>query len=343
MSVAYPRKRTRGILAGVAGLILFAFAGGGAGQTVTLSPKLRLGTEYVTYTESDVKMGLPMGGASGEQNVRTEQEVTMTVRGGADGESKVVSLVINYAKLELKSPMMNMSYDSRAPEQEDTGFGGNLSGMVGKEIKLIYDAEDRFVRVEDNDLLTEDGGSSPFGQSLGVNELRDMVRTTLGEQLGTRKVMQGESWQHVMELAMPGIGPVGLDVRFLYRKDGTVEGETCAIIDFNGMISGERLTDEAEAVEGDARAERRADETLADSRVSGTVAYDRSIGVPRATNMEMRMVMMMHSPLGTESEVKIPMLQKSLSVLRSYRVLGRSPAQVEEKEGDGAEGEALVD
>ncbi|MEM7147321.1 MAG: hypothetical protein AAF591_19555 [Verrucomicrobiota bacterium] len=326
------------IFSGLMMVLLFGAWEKVEGQTAVLSPKLRVGSEYVTYSESDVKMGLPVGGASGEQTVRTEQQVTMTVRQGADGESKVVSLVFDFATLELKSPMMNMSYDSRRPDQDDSGFGGNLSAMVGKEIQLIYDANDEFVRVEGGDLLTDDGSSSPFGQSLGVNELRAMVRSTLGAQLGTRKVTLGESWQHVMDLAMPGVGDVGLDLRFLYRKDGSVEGVNCAIIDFNGMIAGEVMTDEAEATRDDARAEGRADEVLSDSRVTGTVAYDKELGVPRATDMEMRMVMMMHSPLGAESEVKIPILQKSMSVLRSFRALGRAPASAAEKKAEGEDG-----
>jgi hypothetical protein len=119
-----------------------------------------------------------------------------------------------------------------------------------------------------------------------------------------------------------------LDVRYLYRKDGIIDGASCAIIDYTGMMAGGVFEDEGLVEEGDARPERRADEGMEESRVSGTIAYDKKLGVPRATEMELRMTMKMPSPLGAESEVRIPMLQKTKSALRSYRQLGRAPEEV---------------
>jgi hypothetical protein len=301
----------------------------GAQAGVELKAELEVGSEYVTYTESDVTLGLPVGGASGEQTVTTEQQVTTSIRGGEGGTGKVVSVVHDFAKIELKSPMMQMTYDSRIPNQDESGIGGDLSLLIGKEIKVIYDENDEFVRVEGEGMLTEDGGSSPFGQSIGANEIREMIQSILGGQLGERTVKVGDSWQHVMEMSMPGVGKVGLDVRYLYRKDGIIDGEGCAIIDFSGMMSGEFFGDEGGVEAGDARPERRADGGLEDSRISGTLAYDKKLGVPRATEMEVKMTMKMPSPLGAESEVKIPMVQKTRSTLRSYRMLGRAPAAVE--------------
>jgi hypothetical protein len=313
-----------GVACGI--LAVLVFAGRAGAEGLALRPELQVGSEYVTYTESDVKMGLPVGGASGEQTVAMEQQVTTSIRLDGDGTSKVVSVVYDFSKIGFKSPNMEMTYDSRAANQNESGIGEELSRLIGKEIKVIYDENDEFVRVEGGGLLTEDGGSSPFGQSIGANEIREMIAAMIGDQLGTRTVNVGDSWQDVMEISMAGMGRVGLDVRYLYRKDGIIDGEGCAIIDFTGMMAGEVFEDVGGAEEGDARPERRAEAGLEDSRISGTIAYDKKLGMPRATEMEVTITMKMPSPLGAESEVKIPMTQKSRSTLRSYRMLGRAPA-----------------
>jgi hypothetical protein len=311
----------RGI--GFQGLVFLAFFSAAWGPAIlhaqeatVLKPRLIPGTESVVRITGTTVMDVPRGGDRSEQKVDVEQRHTVFIDGHEDEKSKHVRVTVNSIAMEMEMPGMIMRYDSTDPATKDAVLGATFKKLINNPVNMVYDESDEFVKMASSDAFSK-GRNAPFGQQIGPEQIKQMVRSSLSEGFPDEAVSPGDSWTYTLKIPIPGVGDMVFDVEYRYRNDRFIEDRSCAIVDVKGALKAESM---APPSGGDPGAVLRADDGFKKGSLEGVVAVDKILRVIQESEITLDMVMKMPSPLG-QDEVTIPMRQETSTNLLSFREL----------------------
>ncbi len=295
--------------------VLLCPAGARAEEGTVFKSKFKVGSEFVIKNQNDMTMQLPVGGSSSEQKVHSEQIITTRVEPHEDGEHKLVKVRIDSLMLDMEMQGMTMRYDSSDPASKDSFLAGPLKGIVNQTVTMVYDENDEFVRLENPEVLGSGAGSRPqMGIELGEEQLKQMVQSQLTGGFTDQPVKEGDSWEQVIKVPLPRMGDLEFRMKYFYRKDGSMDGQPCAFIDVNGTMAGDTTL----GTRDDTTGKKSFDAGFKDTKISGTVVFDKEYGVARSTQVDMEMVFALPNPLVAETAMQVPMKQKTLTTLISY-------------------------
>lgn len=254
------------------------------GKEVDLRPKFEKGAE--TRFEMEVtgdSEQKPDEGAAIKQQVKQTIGVKL-VGGDTDAEGNTsVSLVYESLKLEVKSDMMNLEFDSTQPETSDEGnmLASALRPLIGVTFTLTIDKTGAITKVAGNEAFSS-------GAISGLTSV-DGIKAGLGPVFTTRnddgKAEVGETWSYTDSLPMSPLGPMSI-VSNHTLKD--VSGND-ANIDLTGKIT----------VEANPAMKLKMDE----GTYSGKYVWDTAKGMLKSLTIQQKMVMSGDIQPGTHGQV----------------------------------------
>ena len=260
-------------------------------QEVTLKPTWHGGKVYRQSQDMEMTTALP--GAAGEQKMQMHMEMSSKVT--AEGEDKVVTMVIDVVAMEMSMMGTKMSFDSR--EEGGAGPLAAMKGMIGKEVVAVFGADDSFKELRELPEIPGLGDANPFGSEETV---KNMMGEAMRAAFPDKPVSPGDSWEGDLGMDLGKMGKLSIATEFDFEKLEEIEGAPQAKLNFSGIIKGKMEAGPGvEVVFGEG------------SKQEGTVYFDPKIGM--ATKMEMNSTVNMEV-LGN----KMPMKQKIVQKLTAF-------------------------
>ncbi len=287
-----------------------------AEEPVVLLPKLIVGSESVTKVTRKTTMNVPRSGELTEQKVEANHQFMLTIEGHEDEASKKVRVEIDSVAIEVAMPGMVMRYDSTDPSTKDADLGSAFKGLVDNPVDMVYDEDDAFVKMADTDAFSE-GGNAPFGQKIGREEMKQMVRSSIWEGFPREAVSPGDAWSTRVSMPIPGMGEAKFDLEYFYRGDRFIEDRFCAIVDLKGTMAEESL---APPAPDSPEAQSRAVDGIESGTISGVISIDKNLRLIVESDYSTEIVLRMPSPLGRE-RVTVPVKQEESRRVVTFRQL----------------------
>ena len=282
---------------------------------VVLKPTLVDGSEYIVRNSSRMVMQVPNEGQLADQTVDMEQSVLMQIDRmmGGDGD-RTVKATVKSIRLDMRMPGMAVTYDSSSLASRDAPIGKSFRNLIDNRVEMVYDETDQFVKMASTDAFVG-SDSSPFGQQIGPEQVRELILSSLTDGFPEQAVGPGDSWTHSMQVPLSGMGEIGFEMQFAYKKDTKIDNRPCAVIEISGSV--DEKSKEEPGYEEQLK-NRRSDDGIEKGEFSGTIVIDKELRLARETEMSMDLVLRMPSALGAD-EIFLPIQQKTKSSVEMFR------------------------
>ncbi len=264
------------------------------GEAIKLKPTWTVGKVYLQTQEIDMTMTIP---TVGEQKTQMTMDTSMSVT--ADGEDKVVTMVIESMAMKIEMGEVKMAYDSKDEDSAGSPLAA-MGAMIGEKFVLVYDGEDNFKSVRSFPKLEALGEANPFGNEEAV---KNLIGESMRAAFPDKEVAPGEAWKHDLEMDLVKMGKMKVAMDFKYEANEEREGASQAKVKFSGVFTG---TMENEAAPG------MKIEFVEGSKQEGVMYFDPARGV--VTHMEADATMNMQV-----GESKMPMKQKIVQRLTAIK------------------------
>jgi hypothetical protein len=276
-----------------------------ADGTICPRTKFQVGKTYrqaVTMTQEATTPG-------GAMNTEMVTELSMKVAAGTAKDT--LQLTMRYESMKLKSAMGDkemLKFDSNDKEAKGEP---TLSSMVGKDIGLTLNKDNKVLSVTGMDQLSDNPMVKQMFNSESMKEL--MSQTSL---IGAPKeISKGESWEFSKAMPNPMLS-IGMKGKYTYTTNVAEEGHQQAVFDVKSEIT------MAPAEEGDAKAEDEDPKAaqmkqmmksmgmkITEGGMTGKSYFDPEIGFIRHAEMDINMTMSMKNPQSGE-KMDIPSKQR---------------------------------
>lgn len=280
-----------------------------AADTVELKQQYRLGKKYYQTMEMVQDTTIPMGPQPIKQHMTMTMEMSTAVTPHEDGSRK--RLKVKYERMAMKMTMneQEMGFDSAKPEEDAAGLGKGMSGMVGKELRVLVSAKDEVLELENADEVLAGAGAG-MGQMFNKESMTDMMRQATLKGLPAHPVKPGDSWPFDYTMKMQPIGSVSVKGTYTLKK----------LAPHNGVPSAEIAMDATMSLDPGATAS--ADKTgpgammaamgmkLSGGKIGGTIWFDPALGMARETLIDQEMEISMNNPAKPDEKITLPMKQK---------------------------------
>ncbi|MEZ5301270.1 MAG: hypothetical protein R3F11_11550 [Verrucomicrobiales bacterium] len=256
-----------------------------ADDPATLKFTWQVGKTYAYRMDSEMDMEMAALGA-GNQKVKMSQEISMTVRKADEGDGKVITGVLERMAMEMNMAGQAIKFDSSKPPAEDDIFGGLIAaqfeGVINKPFEMLYDKDDKFVKVLNAPKLPE-GGGLPAMEVMSPEQVQQMFSTLMDLGAPEKPVEVGGKWSSKSDIAMPGAGKTEVNADYLMEGREEKGGANCAKIISAGTIKGNFAAGDGEGAAPQIK--------ISDSTMEGMTWWDEKIGAPRAseTTMDLKM------------------------------------------------------
>jgi hypothetical protein len=240
-------KRFSSIRPAVLLLVLAASAAPAYAQEVTLRYRWTKG-ESVTYRMTNLTNSA-ISGMPGQGNVTFEQSITQVLKVtaedvAADGAA-TLRQTFESVRMEMKSPVGRIVYDSSAPEKTPNPvaemMGKVMGALVGESIIVVMSPVGEVRRVEGASRILEkvikstlaDPASASAAQGLKAMLSDDALKSTLGQsfsKLPAGPVKPGDTWNGQLAMGSEAIGRVtGTSTFTLKSIEGTADAQVARI------------------------------------------------------------------------------------------------------------------
>ncbi len=211
-----------------------------SGEPVNLKLTLQPGSQYL-YT-MDMKMTMEQNAMG--QSMKTQQDMLMEstydVAAGA-GDDRKITVTYDRIAMNMKNPMMSMTYDSKDPAKSDPKLAA-MSGMLNKPFTMEVSSSGEIKKVEGlsaiingmGDTTTPEGIATrqQMAQSFNDTAIKSMMQQALNI-FPDHPVKPGDTWKKTYNMSM---GVMGMTIDNEYKLT-SVSGRT-AHIDVNAKIKG---------------------------------------------------------------------------------------------------------
>lgn len=199
-----------------------------------IEPELAIGYTYRYVTKREVRARLPEVGL---RNLSIEQQARLEVTERDGGKAgAVVRGRTEHLRVEMRSPVNALKYDSFEAEDRKSDFGRHLQAGLLERVRVVLNREGRPIAE------TIEGGSFREATAsryprYGPDEIIDLVELLL-QARSDGPVRPGQSWEFRGRREVEGAGEIEFDL--LFRRAGGVEheGTPCERIIVSGTVSG---------------------------------------------------------------------------------------------------------
>ena len=281
------------------------------GAPVTLQVKWPVGSRYGQRMEvnGDTETFMAQSPKPMSQKMQLSQDYTISVLGERPGGGREL-------ELEFEGVEMNVIMNGKSVLDLDTkaeAGGGEVSNpvasgfrqVVGAKIKYLLDASNNVEKVEGfKDFISKaSAGSNPQGRAVMqsmFNEEYFKQMVDFGRGLPRKPVKVGESWPLQMDLTVPVLGAMKLDLNYTLKGWAQREKRRCAAIDFAGSMIAKGGTNPSAM---------GMTMSIESGKLSGTTWFDPELGHPVETmiNQDMVLHMSVPNPRGARTNVSAQM------------------------------------
>lgn len=302
-------------------------------DAITLKQRFVVGKRYEFGMRMAQKTSFSVAGQDMEQTMNMALKHSMTVSQHEDGKRKRVSMRYDRVAMEMNMGPQKMSFDS--DKKDDPAAKGPLSSMaalVGKEFRLLLDENDQMLDVENLDEITKAFSGDPvagkmMAQFFTKDSMKELVQGSMLRAMPVHPVKPGASWPVTYGTKMGQMGSVKVEGTYTYNKPVQHEGHDCALIGTTaklsmdmdlGKIAGDAAGGNAEAAE----VIKKMDMKLSDATMTGSITFDKELGMARETEITTSMKMSMTLPPGAQPpngnpRITVPIEQKISNTLLS--------------------------
>ena len=212
-------------------------------QQVTLRWKYEEGTELVyrmsTHTESELPMD---AGTSVSEQTQTMRWSVLAVAPNGDATLRITT---ERVQINMKSPMLNLAYDSETDEVPDEPQAKIFSTLVGTSYRIVIGPEGTVKSVEGMDQVRE-----AMLEAMGP-EMAGMVDAMVGQMFDDetmasmmQQVVQnfperaglGDTWERSSSFPNPMLGTMSTTQHFTLERIEERTGKMVAVISYSGEI-----------------------------------------------------------------------------------------------------------
>ena len=295
-----------------------------AEEALTLHQRFTVGKRYEFGMKMTQESTVAVGGQDVEQKMNMAMKYSMTVTQHDDGKRKRAVFRYGRIAMEANTAGQTLAFDSDKPDDGPAAAPfASLRALVGKEVSMLLDENDKVLDVENFEEVMKEVSSSPAGKMLGQffnkESMKEMIQGSMLRSLPDHPVKPGESWPLSFNAKMGPMASIAAKGTYTYNKPVEHEGHRCALIGFAATmdmdmdfakIAGAAAGDDAQAAE----AIKKMDLKISDTSMTGNVTFDAELGTARLLEMVTKLKMTMKLPPEAnlpdgQSEITIPIKQ----------------------------------
>jgi hypothetical protein len=277
------------------------------------------GKRYFQTVATEQQSTIDLGPQKMQQSTTMTMEMSMTVRAHEDGQQKRLTLKYERIAMEMDMNGQRMSFDSAKPSEgtDPLGMAKTVGIVVGQELKLILNAQDEVVAVENyEEFLAQiaPATSALFNprEIYSQDSLREMVTQAALVAVPGQPVAPGAVWEYATERTMPQLGQTTLRGTYTFKNTADHGGVACAEITTQGTIT----TDPDAPGAGEKNPALAAlGMKITDGTVAGTIWFDPALGMARESQLVQEMNIWMKNPADPGATLVVPMKQNITTTL----------------------------
>lgn len=218
--------------------LFFLCSLGSAQEKVLVRAHWEPGKKYVQQTEMQTSSSLtPAPGQTVEQKLTMNQTTGIVVRPETAAPNKRLEVTFETVTGTLDFMGGNYKFDSKDPQAAHPLLRQALSGTAGKSFGLVYDGDDRFVKVIDTEKLSSDGTSiTGLAAAADAQQIAKLFQQSLELGYPKEPVAVGEKWSSEEKMMFPQAGEAKVSIESKYAEEVMREGRKHARITFEGKI-----------------------------------------------------------------------------------------------------------
>ncbi len=287
-------------------------------QTVELKPQWLVGKRYTQATEMQQETTIPLGEQAMNQKVGTTMEITTTVTKHEDPKKK--RLVQRYDRMVMDMDMMGqkLHFDSSDPASgnDPMSLGKALGAIVGKELRLVIDENNKVVEFENMDEVTAPfaQGNPMVGQMMKGMMNKETISQALNQAslkaLPGKAVKAGDTWPYAITMNLPQLGAISLKGTYTDKGMSQRGGANCVELTETGTLDMDLGGAGAGADAGSpAAAMQQMGLKVEGGTIAGTTWFDPALGMTRETQFTQKMTLKMKNPTNPDASMEVPMTQ----------------------------------
>jgi hypothetical protein len=285
-----------------------------AADTVELKQHWMVGKQYFFRAQTSQQSTITMGPQKMEQGVAMTMEMNVAVRSHEDGVRKRLTITYDRVAMDMTMNDQKMSYDSAKPEAgtDPLGMGKTLGATLGKELKILTNANDDIVEVENYDEYIKQitaagvGGGMDMAKAFSREGLLQTMKQGSLQGLPAKPVAPGETWPFTNQITLPQIGTVKITGSYVFKGLVDHAGVRCAEIETDGAIT----MDLGGAPAGSGAAGLEAlGMKVTEGKLTGPVWFDPQLGMARDAALVQEMTISMKNPADPTAALTVPMKQ----------------------------------
>lgn len=284
-------------------------------QAIEIQQHWVVGKSYEFSARMEQASSFAIGPQKMDQKAVTTMTMSLAVRPHEDGQSKRLTLKYERMAMDMEMNDQKMSFDSDKPGEgtDPLNLGKTLGAVVGKEVKMIANAQDQITEIENFDEFIRQFPAVPGmdpAKMFGKEQLQQMMKQGALQALPGHPVSAGDSWPFSHEMTLPQLGKLSVKGTYTYQGMEDHEGVSCA------RIQNDATMDMDISVSGSEGSPQKAlGMKITDGSLKGTIWFDLALGTARDAALVQEMKMSMKDPTDPSKTVEIPMKQTITTTL----------------------------
>jgi hypothetical protein len=282
-----------------------------AEDAIELKPHWPIGKKISQRMQMDQSSKISLGADPIDQKIAMTMDGTMSIRRHENAKDKRIDMKYDRVTMSMDMAGQSMNYDSEKPGDDALGMGKAFGAIIGKEVRVIVDASDEVIAVENLDaILKEMSAGSPMAamisQMFNKEAVKNMMRQGSLYATPGKPVKSGDSWKFDHKMPLPQLGKVEMTGAYTLKGMAERAGAKCAEIALDGKLamdlSGGDSTDPASPL-------KALGMTMDSGKMTGTLWFDPAIGICRDAQFTQEMTLKMKNPGNPDASIEIPMKQ----------------------------------
>jgi hypothetical protein len=276
-----------------------------AADTYEIKKSWPVGKKVSQTMKMDQTSNMEIAGQKMDQKMNMTFDMSTGVAKHEDGKQKRLTVKYDRMTMDMTMGPQKFAFDSAKPADDALGLGKMIGGIVGKEFKVLVNANDEVTDIENYDEVAGalgGGAGSPLGQMFGKEQMTEMMKQAALHNSPGKPVKVGDSWPLNFTMKAPPVGTINLKGTYTLKGVGPHDGVSCLEIAMDGVI----------ATDGTAAAPPQAaalGAKINGGKTTGTLWFDPALGMVRGSDSTQSMEISMKNPTQPDATMTIPMNQ----------------------------------
>jgi hypothetical protein len=277
-----------------------------AADTYEIKKSWPVGKKVSQTMKMDQTSSMELAGQKMEQKMNMTFEMSTGVTKHEDGKQKRLAVKYDRMAMDMTMGPQKFAFDSAKPEDDALGLGKMIGGIVGKEFKVLVNANDEVTDIENYDAVAGalgGGAASPLGQMFGKDQMVEMMKQGALHSSPGKPVKVGDSWPLNFTMKAPPVGSITIKGTYTLKGAGPHDGVPCLEIAMDATLA----TDAGGA--GTPAQVAALGAKITGGKTAGTLWFDPALGMVRGSDSTQSMEISMKNPTQPDATMTIPMNQ----------------------------------